>query len=561
MSNPNARSIKIIVELLKKHNIRYVVVSPGGTNISFVRAVQNDPFFKLYSVVDERSAMYFAIGLYLQTGEVIATSCTSAQATRNYIPGLTEAFYKHVPILAITMQKHERFVGQDYMQAPNQSSLPVDCVKKSFVMPYVNDINNEYYAIRLANEAILELNHNGVGPVQLCVPWVDFPLGNKIPLTRKINRYRADNFPDMDFKNKKILIAIGEHRPFTAKEYEAIKKFSESNDCVIYTNHLSNFKSDYSLNLNLAFSSMTLDYFSSNYAPDYLITIGGQTGDYPFYLLLSKPELSDVIHIRISIDGNIVDTYDKLSIVFQCEIQDFFNYYSNDSFCSHEYLKKMSLLEQNKVLNIDIPFSNAYAAQQLHDKIPRNSIIQFSILNSLRIWNLFPLDSSIQCYSNVGAFGIDGGMSTFLGQSVISQNMCFLVIGDLAFFYDMNSLGIRHIKNNVRIILVNNNGGVEFKLDYTDHSSVDQYIAAANHFKNAKGWCETCGFEYLSAYSKQEFNDVCMKFLSRNDKPLLLELFVSDSDDFKAYDLIMEHNKNSTFGDSVKKGIKRIIGH
>ena len=104
MGNSNIRSIEIIVELLKKHNIRYVVVSPGGTNIAFVKAVQNDSFFKLYSVVDERSAMYFAIGLYLQTGEVIATSCTSAQATRNYIPGLTEAFYKHVPILAITMR-------------------------------------------------------------------------------------------------------------------------------------------------------------------------------------------------------------------------------------------------------------------------------------------------------------------------------------------------------------------------------------------------------------------------------------------------------------------------
>ena len=106
---------------------------------------------------------------------------------------------------------------------------------------------------------------------------------------------------------------------------------------------------------------------------------------------------------------------------------------------------------------------------------------------------------------------------------------------------------------------MNNNGGVEFKLDYSDHSSIDQYIAAANHFKNAKGWCETCGFEYLSASSKQEFDDVYMKFLSKNDKPLLLELFVSDNDEYRAYDLIKEHNQNSTFGDSVKKSIKRII--
>lgn len=72
--------------------------------------------------------------------------------------------------------------------------------------------------------------------------------------------------------------------------------------------------------------------------------------------------------------------------------------------------------------------------------------------------------SSVKCYSNVGAFGIDGGMSTLIGQSVVTENMSFMIIGDLAFFYDMNSLGIKHIKNNLRILLINNNGGVEFKL-------------------------------------------------------------------------------------------------
>ena len=127
---------RIVLSLLKKHNIRHIVLSPGGSNIPIVQGAQQDPLFKCYSVVDERSAMYFAIGLYLQTGEIIATSCTSAQATRNYVPGLTEAFYKHVPILAITMSKHPKYLGQEYMQCPIQTSLPVDSIKKSFSLPY-----------------------------------------------------------------------------------------------------------------------------------------------------------------------------------------------------------------------------------------------------------------------------------------------------------------------------------------------------------------------------------------------------------------------------------------
>ena len=143
----NIENINIVVALLKNHNIRYIVTSPGGTNIALVSALQNDSFFKCFSIVDERSAVYFAIGLHLQTGESIAMSCTSAQATRNYIPGLTEAYYKQVPILAITMSKLPRFTYQSYMQAPNQISRPVDCVKKSYTLPIVQDTSDYLEAI------------------------------------------------------------------------------------------------------------------------------------------------------------------------------------------------------------------------------------------------------------------------------------------------------------------------------------------------------------------------------------------------------------------------------
>ena len=88
-------NVRIVISLLKEYNIHHIVLNPGGTNIPIVQAVQDDSYFHCYSVPDERSAMYFAIGIYLQTGELVAVSCTSAQATRNYIPGLTEAFYKH----------------------------------------------------------------------------------------------------------------------------------------------------------------------------------------------------------------------------------------------------------------------------------------------------------------------------------------------------------------------------------------------------------------------------------------------------------------------------------
>lgn len=558
MNFENIKNIEMIANLLKEHNIKNLVISPGGTNIPLVKKVQQDAFFSCYSIVDERSAVYFAIGLYLQTGTPVAMICTSAQATRNYIPGLTEAFYKKVPILAITMEKHPRFKYQEYMQAPDQTSLPKDSIKKTFELPFIRDINDIYHSRRVINDAILELSHHGKGPVQLCVPWLDFKISNVEPKKLTIRRFAITDIEKFDLKEKKVLIAIGEHRPFSKKEKDAINYFCENTNSVIYTNHLSNFSNDFSINANLLLSTINDEEFNM-IKPDILITIGGQTGDYPLYLRLSKTEYSEIEHWRISEDGDVVDTYDKLTNIFQGSESDFFINVSKNKI-THTYIELWKKIDDSLNREVDVPFSNVSIAEAIHNKIPEKSIIQFSILNSLRVWNLFELDPSIECYSNVGAFGIDGGMSTLIGQSVVTTELAFLIIGDLAFFYDMNSLGIRHIKNNLRILLINNNGGVEFKLHGEDKNIVDNYIAAANHNKNARGWAETCGFNYLSAKNMDEFLENYKEFLDKSDKPIIFEVFVSDKDESKAYNAFVNTNKDKTKVEIFKNGLKKILG-
>ena len=555
----NDRAIEITVQLLKEHGIKYIVISPGGTNIQLVKMVQNDPFFTCYSVVDERSAIYFAIGLYLQTGKIIATSCTSAQATRNYMPGLTEAHYKRVPILAITMEKHKRFVGQEYMQAPNQVSVPKDCVKNTYELPFVSSVHDEYHCVRLVNEAILELTHNGFGPVQLCIPRLDFKTSEFGVSTRKIGIFQHGNFPHYSFGTKKVLILIGEHRRFSPKEKEAIERFSNSVNCVIYCNNLSNYHGNYCIFANLEFTCMDIFTFAKEYAPDILITIGGQTGDYPIYLMLSKPELKQVEHWRVNEDGKIIDTYDKLTRVYQSDLISFFNFYSEEVETSHDYYYLFNKLIKKTNKDIELPFSNAYLAQRISNILPDNSVVQFSILNSLRVWNLFKLSESITCYSNVGAFGIDGGLSTLIGQSVATDNLCFMIIGDLASYYDMNSLGIRHIKDNVRILLINNNGGVEFKLNDSNHTQVDKFIAASNHFKNARGWADTCGFRYIGVSNKEELEECINEFVSPSNKSIVLEAFILDSDDYKGYRLLLDKNRDISLSEVFKNKIKKIV--
>lgn len=560
---------RIVISLLKAHNINQIVLSPGGSNIPIVQAVQQDPFFKCYSVVDERSAMYFAIGLYLKTGKPVATSCTTANATRNYVPGLTEAFYKHVPILAITMSKHPMYLSQEYMQCPIQTSLPVDCVKKSYSLPRINDENDRAMCIRIANEAILELSHHGMGPVQLNIEEIDsetwqFDNHALLPDVRVIKRYYK--FTDKNYLiNKKVMLLIGEHIPFTEEETLLIDLFCESYNVFVYVNHLSNFHGKYAVNANLLLTGMSKEIFEAELEPDILITIGGITGDYAIYGKLFCFGKGKFEHWRISEDGNVVDTYNKLTRIYQCDLKSFFEKIENVSNFDHTYYAKWKELSEKLDRNMELPFSNFYAAQQLHERIPNNSCMNFSILNSLRSWLYFDIDPSIKCFSNVASFGIDGCMSTFLGESVVSDELCFLIVGDLSFYYDMNAIGIRHIKNNVRILLINNNGGVEFKLGNLQHrTDVASFIAADNHFKNSKGWAETQGFKYIEAHNKEEFNSHINEFVSPNKSPIIFELFTTPDDEKAAGFLIIDKNRNFSskeiIANQLKKGAKTVLG-
>lgn len=565
---------RIVLALLKKHNIRHIVLSPGGSNIPIVQGAQEDPFFKCYSVVDERSAMYFAIGLYLQTGEIIATSCTSAQATRNYIPGLTEAFYKHVPILAITMSKHPRYIGQDYMQCPIQTSLPIDAVKKSFSLPCINTEHDRAQCVRTANEAILELTHHGNGPVQLDIEELDsetwhFDDGIKeLPDVRTITRYNYwDKLNPEELSRKKILIVMGENIPYNDSEVHKIESFAESHDVFIYVNQTSNYRGKYSRNANLLLHFMTQTGFMETFMPDIVITVGGLTGDYAIYGKLFNAPDQSFVHWRVSIDGNVVDTYGKLTRIYEMRVEDFFDKLSTNVSSFHDYSNVWNLALDKIQYNVDLPLSNAYAALKLSAIIPEGSSITFAIHNSLRVWNWMQIENNVKAYSPVAAFGIDGASSLSFGVSMVTEKLSFLITGDLAYLYDLNALSIRGLRNNIRIVLCNNNGGYEFK-SIDRKVDVSKYIAAYDHFKDSKGWAETNGFEYVAIRSKDELDRVIPYFISTSEKPIIVELFTTQELESLAAGILYRENWHGSkdeeskraFDDNLKGVVKSIVG-
>lgn len=554
------KNIQILVALLKEHGVRRVVISPGSRNMALARSLESDLDFMCYSVVDERSAAYFAVGLSLEHGEPVALSCTSAQATRNYIPGMTEAYYRGVPLVTITADYKPSLVGVGTMQAIEQMSIPKDTAKVSVQLPVVRDADDEWHCARLVNEALLGLQHHGSGPVHIDLPVEEHWEGgvSTLPAVKKIERHTRWDHSLPRIAGHRVLIAVGEHAPFSHDQEQALAEFADAYGAVVYTNHLSNYHGAGAVEGSLVVLNIQAEDIE-RYRPDLLITIGDQIGDYDIdgFLRTAKAE-----HWRVHLDGRLLDTYKTLTHVFEMPEGEFFSHYTADAPGSPDpaYREVWAIANAKRTIPEDLPLSHAFVAGSLAPRIPAGSNIHFAILSAFRNWNFFSLDPSVRAYSNVAAYGIDGCLSTFIGHSVASERMSFLVIGDLSFFYDMNSIGIRHVRNNARVVLVNNNGGGEFRLysnaaDRYFGEAANTHIAAAGHHGSAKGWVESMGWGYIEVRTKQELAEQADHFLADSSKPVLMEVFTTMEADSDGVRLIREANPHAT----LRKRLARIL--
>lgn len=532
------RAVQIIISLLKANGIKKIVASPGTTNLTFVGSVQQDPWFEIYSSVDERSAAYIACGLSAESGEPVVLTCTGATASRNYYSGLTEAYYRKLPILAITSHQGNDRIGHLIAQNLDRRNIPNDIVRLSVEVPYVTNEREEFQATIEANRAILELKRNGGGPVHinLFTRYSRNFTVRELPSVRTIRRYcRCDDLPSLE--HKKVAIFVGAHTKFTEAFNVAIENFCSTFDAVVFCDHTSGYYGKYRAQMCLPFSQT--QFVSSNRYVDICIHIGEVSGSEGL-----EPIAKEVW--RVSEDGEIRDTYKKLTNVFQMPEVEFFKYYAPNASERHSYIDLCNA-DYQKVYNAipELPFSNIWVAKTLSQKLPASSVLHLGILNSLRSWNFFKLPEGVETNCNVGGFGIDGDISSLLGASFVHpEKLYFLAIGDLAFFYDMNTLGNRHMGNNVRILLVNNGCGSEFKLYshpcYAFGDDANKYMAAAGHFGNkssklVRHYAEDLGFEYLTASSKEEFENNVERFVNAEMKrPIVFEVFTVDKDESDA---------------------------
>lgn len=559
------RNVQILVALLKAHGIRYVIASPGTTNINFVASVQCDPFFKVYSSVDERSAAYLACGIASESGEPVVLSCTGATASRNYISGLTEAHYRKLPVLAVTSTQNPVKVGHLVPQVIDRSLQQADTVHESILVNMVRTADEEWDCEIKVNRALLALRRHGGGPVHINLETgynQDFSL-RELPPARLIRRIMPhDDFPELP-GGVKIGVFVGAHQPFSPELTQAVDAFCAACDAVVFVDVTSGYHGAYEFHPALLASQF--NWGKEPIRPNLMIHIGEVSGDYSMDNLVPDEVW------RVNPDGELRDRFKRLTHVFEMEEITFFQHYSRTTSNKHGYLDTCRQFHQQAIMALpELPFSNVWIARQSVNKVPDGSVLHVGILNSLRCWSYFDLPQGVRTACNVGGFGIDGDVSTLIGASLASPDkLCFAVVGDLAFFYDLNVLGNRHVGNNVRIMLVNNGRGTEFH--NSDHPASrfgedgDKFMAAAGHFGNkspelVKHYAQDLGFEYMSATSKEEYLAICDSFFSPQvmQRPVVFEVFTDSDDESDAIRLLRTTLADGT--GSLKQMARNILG-
>ncbi|TQD40112.1 2-succinyl-5-enolpyruvyl-6-hydroxy-3-cyclohexene-1-carboxylic-acid synthase [Haloflavibacter putidus] len=547
-----------ITFLCLSKDINHVVISPGSRNAPLTISFSNHPEIEAYSVVDERSAAFFALGLAQQLQKPVALCCTSGSALLNYYPAIAEAYYSDVPLVIIsadrpveridigdgqTIRQKNVFANHILYSANLYSELVVEAfpLDEKLKQKQFEACKHNEREINLALNTAIEKN----GPVHINAPFYEplYGLTNapiveplKIEPIRDAKTISAKALkPYAKIWNtaKRKLVLVGVNKP-NAVEQEFLEQLAADPSVLIFTETTSNLhhkKFITRIDKLIAPVENTADerQFLKDLQPDVLLTFGGLIISKKIKAFLRSYQPTHHWHVD---PKKALNTYFCLNKHFDVKANIFFKeFLPLVEFPESDYQK--TWLAINKKRNIhhekymqSIPFCDLLAFNILLDKIPRKQILHLSNSSIVRYAQLFKLSSSLQVYCNRGTSGIDGSSSTAVGAAVKAQHSTTLITGDLSFFYDSNALWNNYIPPTFRIVIINNQGGGIFRIlpGAKETSYFDTFFETQHKF-NAAHLAAMYNFEYIKATDKQSLEECLGNFYTESDKPKILEIF------------------------------------
>ena len=547
-----------------------IVISPGSRNVPLAIGFASNEKFNCYSIVDERSAAFFALGLSQKSKKPTILICTSGSALLNYYPAVAEAYYSEIPLIILSADRPKYKINIGDGQTIDQSdvykknilysnTLSQDCshateeIVKSNLQKIINDkddsskIQKLQKSIQTNNEAMIEkafnLSINKMQPVHLNVPmeeplydFIDSP-SISIKLKKKIEKNLSikdlDNCYKTINKASKILILIGVSDGYILSK-KSIQKINSCSSMVVMKEHTSNvFNESFISNIDRLVGPIELQSNSDSafdeLSPEIVISLGGMivSKKIKSFLRNYKPKKHFHIGNNISKDS-FYSGVDHLevspnkffeNIVFKKIDSNYHNIWQD--------INRSKLELHNRYMRV-ANFSDLKVFELLSNWIPKKYDIQVANSTPVRYFQLFDLKNKNHMFANRGTSGIDGSTSTAIGSSINSDLPVVLITGDLSFFYDINALWNKHIPPSFRIIIINNGGGGIFKIlpGFKENNLFSEFIET-KHNLSARSIAKMFNLNYSRVSTKFGLNLALRTFFKNSKKPKILEIKTS----------------------------------
>lgn len=547
------QGIKNIPEICAQHGVRKVVIAPGSRNAPLIFAFTAQPDMECLSITDERSAAYFALGMAQQSGEAVAIVCTSGTAVLNFAPAIAEAYYQNLPLLVFTADRPTELIDQADGQTLRQTNIFANYIKASFGLPVETVVDADLqFSDRQISQAIDTAVSYPQGPVHINVPLRE-PIYTAIPehhsnpkiiktlaASQKLNNESLSTLQNSWLKHKRKLVVFG---VFPKNECLSglAQQLANEPDVVVIAENLSNIAGENIITQpESLFSRINSLESNDSFAPDLLITIGHSVICKQLKIYLRNHQPAEQWQIESSMP--YIDTYKSLTTVIPGYATDSVGQMplgktvSNFSDIYQQEMSEISTLHKEFVK--DAPISDMAVTIELLGQIPAQTVLHLANSTSVRWTQLFPARADLTYICNRGTSGIDGSMSTAAGYAYASKQPTVFLTGDLSFVYDSNALWNNYIYNQLKIIVMNNNGGNIFRF-IGDKKLMENSLEffTTPHQVQLKSLTQAYGLEYISCSETNELPGAIDKLL-KAEKATVLEIFTDadlNTENYKGY--------------------------
>ncbi len=540
MKTTDKLGCNLLVELLKRHGVRRVVLSPGSRNAPLLMAFSRSNIQE-YVVVDERSAAFMALGMAQRSDEPVALVCTSGTALLNYAPAVAEAYYQRLPLVVISADRPGEWIDQDDSQTLRQPGVLSHIVKQSYnLKAELSQPVDSWYFNRCINEAMLAALSGERGPVHINISIAepltceaDYQAGGE----RLISRIPTSSLPDAKSMNflaeefasaRQVLVLVAFAQPDSLLN-EALARLAKLPQMVVLTESIANVQGEGIIpTIDRVYTSINSEELKS-LTPDLLITVGGSLVSRMIknWLRQNKPKN----HWRISWGGQVIDTMQSLTHHIEADASLFLDALSRQVVAvESDYSQRWHAWEEvatrrhnDYIAQVD--WCDLKAFSRLLPAIPQGVSLQLSNGTTIRYAQLFSTPQVARCHCNRGVSGIDGSTSTAVGAMCVGEEPTLLITGDMSFSYDINGLASAYLSPRFKVIVICNGGGGIFRFIRPTRELPELESCFEVHRElPMEKYADLFGLRYFEATDEVTLSDVLPRFFAEQDAPALLAI-------------------------------------